>query len=58
MVQNAIVRVLLLGLGVFVTDKISLNNGYRRDRERKASLTMALEGISMACGEFRSVTGL
>ena len=53
-----IVRVLHLGLGLFVSDKISLNIGYRRDRKKEASLTMALEGISMACGEFWSVTGL
>ena len=48
MVQNAIVRVLPLGLGFFVTGKISLNDGYGRDRERKMNATMVLGGVYMA----------
>ena len=48
MVQNAIVRVLPLALGFFVTGEISLNDGYGCDQERKTNATMVLGGIYIA----------
>ena len=48
MVQNAIVGFPRVFLGVFVTGEIRPINGHRHDRRRKASTTMALDGVYMA----------